>query len=410
MKRLDVSLKPELRLLLNCATTQVQDASVQEIKMLASQHNLDWEDLIQTAGNHGVLPLLYQNLSVVAPDTVPQQVLEQLRQFGQHIALSNALFTRELLSILQLLETHGIRALPFKGPVLAVSAYGNLGLRNFCDLDIWVEPHRVLDAIALLTTESGYRSGRQWHFLHSEREARFMESWPEYNLRKGRVAIDLHRNLTVEDFLSSAFTFDPLWQRRAMITIAGHSVPSFCQTDLIIYLCLHGSKECWRGLKWICDVAEWVKNTPQVDWQAILDRAQELQCERRLLLGLSLAHTFLGTSLPPLLEPRLAQDAICQNLAHQCTRKLFDPNNRLGRNFTREKFWFHLRSVEHPQDRRNSINELKRRTRSMVIKTLPNSRDYEFLPLPHSLYFLYYLLRPVRLLQQTGKKALGLVL
>ncbi|WP_158535235.1 nucleotidyltransferase domain-containing protein [Acaryochloris thomasi] len=409
MESLNVSLGSELRLLLRCATTQIQDASIQEIEVLAGQNDLDWDYLIETAGNHGVLPLLYQSLSAVAPDVVPQQMLKQLRQFVQQIALKNTLFTRELLSILQLLETHGIRALPFKGPVLAVSAYGNLALRNFCDLDIWVEPHRVLDAIAILTTEAGYCSGRQWHFLDPAQEASFMNSWREYGLRKGIVPIDLHRNLTVEDFLSSALTFDLLWERREMITIAGQSVPSFSQADLLIYLCLHGSKECWRGLKWICDVAEWVQNSPQANWTEILMRSQVLRCERRLLLGLSLAHTFLGTPLPPLIEQKLAQDVIGQQLTHQCVQKLFDSNNRLGRRFTREKFWFHLRSVEHPQDRWDSLKEIRRHMRSKVIKVLPNTLDHEFLPLPRPFYFLYYFLRPVRLLTQTGKKALSLV-
>jgi hypothetical protein len=395
-------LTPELRLLLNCTTTQIQEDSAQQIRSLVS-HQLDWRYLIQTAGNHGVLPLLYQNLSTIASDITPQQVLDQLRQHAQKMALSNTIFTRELLTILQLLETNDIRAIPFKGPVLAIAAYGNLGLRNFCDLDIWVDPQKALDAIALLTTKAGYHSGRQWHFLHPEREKAFMESWREYNLIKGKVAIDLHRHLTVEKFLSSAFTFDQLWTRRETITIAGQPVPSFNQTDLLIYLCLHGSKECWRGLKWICDVSEWVTNALPVNWEEVIKRSQELRCERRLLLGLSLAHDVLEIPLPPLVEEKLEQDVICQNLARQCQQQLFNPNNQLGRRFTRAKFWFHLRSVEHPQDQWQSLNELKRYMRARIIKLLPNNLDYDFFPLPFSLYSLYYLIRPFRLFKQRIK-------
>ena len=114
----------------------------------------------------------------------------------------------------------------------------------------------------------------------------------------------------------------------------------------------------------------------------------------------------LDMPLAPLIQHKITQDKVLQNLTDQCMENLFNPQNRLGRNFTRAKFWFHLRSVEHPQDKRDSLNELRRHMRSKIIKLLPNNLDHEFLPLPRPLYFLYYFLRPIRLLRQTRKNAL----
>ena len=59
---------------------------------------------------------------------VPKGFLEQLRDAFYANAAHNTLLARELLKLLRLLETHGIPALPFKGPVLAVSVYGSLAL------------------------------------------------------------------------------------------------------------------------------------------------------------------------------------------------------------------------------------------------------------------------------------------
>lgn len=388
---------PEIQLLLCCARTVVPSNQRDQIEALASG-SMDWSALIQMAGQHGVLPLLYQNLKTHAHATVP--VLGQLRQYGQTIAISNTLFARALLNVLQLLETHGIRALPFKGPVLAVSVYGNLGLRHFCDLDIWVEPQRAQDAIALLTDKVGYRAGRQWRFLNPAQEAAFRASWREYSLFKGTIAIDLHRSLTVEKFLSVAFDFEHLWAQRTAISLAGQSVPSFGRIELLIYLCLHGSKECWRGLKWICDVAEWMHNYSDVDWDQVMARAQDLRCQRRLLLGVSLAHEVLGSPLPDRVAQQQAEDSTSQDLVQQFKQHLFMPNTPLGRSFTWQKFWLHVRSVDQAQDRWASLEELKRQVDAIAIKGFPNSRDYAFLPLPQHLHLLYYFLRPVRLLQQ----------
>ncbi len=48
--------------------------------------------------------------------------------------------------ILSLLENNGIAAIPYKGPALAASVYGDLALRQFADLDIMVRNEDVLRA------------------------------------------------------------------------------------------------------------------------------------------------------------------------------------------------------------------------------------------------------------------------
>ena len=57
---------------------------------------------------------------------------------------------------MQHFERRQLRAVPYKGPVLAQSAYGDLGLRSFSDLDFLISPadfERAKQALA----EIGYR-------------------------------------------------------------------------------------------------------------------------------------------------------------------------------------------------------------------------------------------------------------
>jgi Uncharacterised nucleotidyltransferase len=72
--------------------------------------------------------------------------------------VQNSFFlTAELLKLLALFETHSISAVPFKGPILAASVYGNLSLRQFGDLDIFVHKEDIARAARLLVSQ-GYRS------------------------------------------------------------------------------------------------------------------------------------------------------------------------------------------------------------------------------------------------------------
>ncbi len=396
-----LSISTEQQLLLACVSSSVNKIQPPNIDQVS--RDLDWQTLIQTAGNHGVLPLLYQTLKTVVSESVPPSILTQLQGYVQRIALNNTIFAKELLTICQVLQKHNIRALPFKGPTLAVSVYGNLGLRSFCDLDIWIDPQKAESAISLLTSEAGYQSGRQWHFLNPAYEAAFMQSWREYSLTNGVIAIDLHQHLTVEAFLSTGITFEEFWASRDTVTIANQVVSGFGVNDLLIYLCLHGSKECWHSLKWVCDIAAWMHRYQEVDWPSLITRAQQLRCERRLLLGLSIANQMLSTLIPSAIQNRIASDPISQQLTHTFVHLLFDPDINLGRPFTLKKFWLHVQSLEQSQDQWASLTEVNRQVRAFTYKIFPNSEDRAFLPLPPSLNLLYYFIRPLRILSQRNK-------
>jgi len=67
-------------------------------------------------------------------------------------------------------------------------------------------------------------------------------------------------------------------------------------------LCVHGTKHFWDRLAWIVDVAELITAQP-VDWEESLQIAAGMKSTRVLLLGLYLAHEWLGAALPqPVLE------------------------------------------------------------------------------------------------------------
>ena len=124
-------------MLLYCARTYLETQEAKQIKSLVRK-GIEWTYLVGIARTHAVMPLLYRTLHSTCPDAVPNEILEQLRDHFYANAGRNLFLTKELLKLLHLFEAHKIPAIPYKGPVLAASIYGNLALREFGDLDILV--------------------------------------------------------------------------------------------------------------------------------------------------------------------------------------------------------------------------------------------------------------------------------
>ncbi len=148
------SLRPESELLVWCARTVVTDALKERIRQRV-QEALDWGVVLELAWYHGVGPLLYRSLSTLCSDLVPAESLARLRQRTQAGALLNRVLAQELVVLCEAFDAHGVPVMPIKGATLAVSAYGDLTLRDFSDLDLLVPKGSIAEAQAVLLAQ-GY--------------------------------------------------------------------------------------------------------------------------------------------------------------------------------------------------------------------------------------------------------------
>ena len=377
-----VGVRPEVELLLLCARTQMDPKRAARVETLL-QENIDWDCLLKTAQEHGVIPLLYWNLNAACPEAVPKATLNQLRGCFHKNAQRNVFWVGELLRLLNLFKTHEISAVSFKGPSLAASVYGNLALRQFGDLDILVREQDVLKAKDLLLSQ-GYRPEYQWT-RHQEKA--LLRSWCEYPfVHDGSgVRVDLHVKVAPKYF---SFPLKPerLWERLEPSSLAGQEVAALSTEDLLLILCVHGTKHLWQALDSICAVAELTRVSEEVDWARVMQQARELGSERMLFLGLLLASDLLGATLPDHVLQRAGADPSAEALAAQVRGQLFREADNPPNIF--EQSLFHLKARER----------LRHRVRYRVLRAVTlNSEDW-VLPLPASLFFLNYVLRPARLI------------
>lgn len=380
---------PEVELLLRCTRTYINNTNAERIKTLL-QEDVDWEYLLEIATRHGLTSLLYWNLKITGAEFIPQSQLSWLQNYFYINNRRNFALTKELLKLLQLFEDNKITALPFKGPILAASVYGNVALRLISDLDILVHERDFSRAVELLISQ-GYQ-------LRTE------VPWEFHLIRgDGLYNIDLHREIAPKH-VSCSLSFDYLWENIETFSLAGTTVPNLSPEVWLLILCLNGSKDCWQKLNRICDVAELIRTHQGMNWERVMEQATTLRCKRLIFLGLFLAANLLDTILPEEIWQQVQSDSVVRSLATEVSEQLFsDTVKPVGEV---EKTIFHMKVREHMQDRVQSFLALM--THSGWIN--PTEKDHDFLKLPTSISFLYYFLRPVRVVRKYGLNPLKYLL
>jgi hypothetical protein len=379
----------EVDLLLHCARTHLDTQHLQHVRTLLRE-NLDWAYVTQMAIRHGVMPLLYWNLNKACPDSVPANIFQRLRTNFFQISARNLSLAGELLKVLHHLKEHGIPAIPFKGPTLAVSAYGNLSLRQFGDLDIFV-PKRHLPRAAEILLSQGYQARNQLNQEHHRDPLE--EKYHTFIRKDGLVGVDLQWMIADNHF---SFQLDHEdWQARlAPVSLAGGSVLSFPPEVMLLILCVHGSKHRWTRLQWVCDIAELLRAHPRMDWERVLELASRLGAQRMLTLGIVLAHDLLGTTFSAEELKRLRKNEVAESLVRQLRSQLFQDSE--GVHDSGEPSAFYLKLRERWWDKTKYAMYL-------CIKRKPVAKARGSGPLPVSLTCLYYLLWPFL---QVGKYGL----
>lgn len=288
---------PEQHLLLLTARTHADATLDAEAKALIGNSTIDWKAFFNLATLHGVLGLCYAVVRRVHYAALPEQDHQHLQRVVMATAMHNLEMTQELTRIDEVLKADDIPAMTYKGPTLASLAYGGVGQRQFSDLDVLVPADRLVQAETLLI-DLGY-------FAISDPEHRPVQkfdpnrSYQGYDLVRadGRVTVDLQMRFGLR-YSSFDLAFDTLWAGRQTVNFGQKGVFTLSFEDYLLVLAAHGTQHRWNRLKWVCDIAQIARATPDVDWGRVLARAKAMQVQRMVFVALLLAHEALGLPLP----------------------------------------------------------------------------------------------------------------
>lgn len=379
------ALTPEKQILIACARTRLSDAYAQQIGALLRQP-VDWAALIDGAAAHGVLPLICRQLLATCPEDIPEEWRLRMKMALQEIAQRNLFLAAEMIRLAKHFRAEGIQAVPYKGPLLAAQAYGDLALRQFADLDFALLQSEMPRAAALMEAE-GFDA--VFGKIGADEGARPARS--EYQFRKpsGNLVVELQTEMTLRYF-PRPLELVEMRKRLRAAQLADCETVGFSPEDTFILLAVHGAKHFWERLIWIADISELTLSHGEMNWGTLFERANHMGAGRMVRLAFCTASKMLDTPLPREVLEQTQRDVVAQKLANQiCAR--FSLEIHTPPVF--QRFRFRVAT-------RDGFTEGVRY--ALKLATLPTDPDRADLPLPKKLSGAHRWVRPLLLIRRYG--------
>lgn len=210
-----------------------------------------------------------------------------VRVFLKTAAVHEELRAREYLKVCAIVfSALPVPFLVMKGAALGEAVYGNQALRHSHDIDLLVrEQDRAAAAAALV--DAGFVP-RAEEFVHP-----------------CGLPVRIETRLFQPDYYRSAF--EPVGERSATATVAGHAVRVLSPADSLLLACGHASWSRQRStLQWVCD-AWTITHRCVVDWDVLVAAAESSRLTAPFSVMLNYVRSELGARIPEDVPDRLAR-------------------------------------------------------------------------------------------------------
>ena len=240
---------------------------------------INWPVFIQMARYHKVRALVYRGFSCSNEyKTIPTDILNQLKGHSKFVVHRNFLNTKELLRIGEILNQHCIEFIPYKGVVLSMIAYDNVGIRESSDIDLLIKASDYRKCKIILEAENyieKYSVPTVFKSLHSHICCE--NNFEKYNDHGQRLYhIDLHwaigpKTCQTEVLFNDLEKFTKIDNFYNMKCRILNSEGLFLTT-----LTHHGYEDGWNFLKNMADLSA-IVNTfgERMDWKIVLNTCKK---------------------------------------------------------------------------------------------------------------------------------------
>jgi len=300
--------------------------------------------------------------------------------------------TAQLLRLLDELGSVGVVAMPIKGPTWAERLYGDVTLRHWVDLDL-VVPFAQVTATRALLRAAGYRD---WYTFDARLLQRRKRTAGELHFwaADGQSIVDVHWQVGV-GYSAETLRAEDLMARAVPQTLLGRSVPGPTAQDMLLMMCMHGTRHQWDSVEMLLAVAVQVRDLPAEAWPALLAAAREAGCARRVVVAVAHTCRVLGLPRPAEVEHAIARDAASRALLRSLGPESLLTKRRVGRQQRVAKLVWTVATED-------SLRAAFEHAALRVLR--PGPGDWQSVALPGSVNWLYWVIRPARLLLKWARR------
>ncbi|MDA8239926.1 MAG: nucleotidyltransferase family protein [Nitrospiraceae bacterium] len=371
-------MNPEEEIILILSRPTPSDAGQKRVRGLTAKGTVDYDRLLRRAGDNGVSPFIFRNLT--GDEGIPGPVVERLRTIYYQTLRRNLGHLNETLRLAGLLGDAGIGAVPLKGPLAAEQFFGDAGRYPTSDIDILVRPVDLGRARQVLEA-AGYRNAERiaWEDLKTGTYHAVMTN--------GNYHIELHWNLAMR-----YFSVEPefWWQKTSRTVHEGRKIIVLAPERYLLYLIFRAFAKGFFPLKYLVLAAGLIEAARKdFDWDAFSALAEECGMGRLAAFTLSFLRNELGVDCPAQVTGSSAGYRLFRKLV---VSGLFTPGRRV-----------HIRMLLYTLfllPPKKSLPVLLRR----LFPGFGEIRLRYGLPAKSKALYLYYLLNPVFLITKKGNR------
>lgn len=380
------SLSSELETVILLTRPDLTNQDLERIRQLVPQ--LQWELFTQLAVYHGVSLIVLRNIERHVPELAESDRLLLLKQHTNRTTRRSFQFLSQLFQLQTCLQEQqpDLSFAFFKGPVFSQLAYCDPLLRDFGDLDLFnlsndtMRVRNILSARGFLPASDLRLPDQKLLFLLAD--ALHLKD-------QSGLTVDLHWKLQPNISLGEK----EIKSHFANLDLGARKISTFDADFQLLIACAHASKCCWRRLIWICDIAHFMHNN-SMNWSNFAQISEAAGLSGVTKLAFSLAADLLNANIPDQFRTDNRQ------ILKRITDDLHIPSEHEGK--TRLSV-LELNAAQNTEIRQNLSAFV-----SMLF--LPDVSDWQRIPLPLSLFWLYYPLHMFVVVAAAFRKLVTLVL
>lgn len=281
-----------LHVVVNCCRPDDDAARSASLRALVASPALDMDHLIQTVARHRVAPQVHRALTE-AGVSLPPDKAARLAQMAGLAARRSLNLAKESLFLQSVFDQSGLDAIFVKGTALALLMHRDVGMKDSWDIDLLVRPDQVDAACDLLIAE-GYilnyptdlAPAAFKRFLDVAKECVFFH--PARN-----IYLELHWKLVDNPHELAGLDL----RQTQSVALGSGTLRTLADPELFAYLCVHGTRHSWSRLKWIADVAAFLKGRSGDEVARLRDQAVAMGAGRAPDVALALCQSLFGRPL-----------------------------------------------------------------------------------------------------------------
>ncbi|GAE35944.1 nucleotidyltransferase domain-containing protein [Halalkalibacter akibai] len=356
--------------------------------------DVDWNYFLELAIHHRLFPLLHKQIRNYKNNIIPGYVCQTLEKQYKFNVFRMLQLSGEMEQLSKLLLSQNINSIFIKGPVIAHDLYGDISLRTSSDLDFLVEL-KNLEKVEIILKQLGYVKKEfissvlnDWKWRHSN--VIYFDPVKD-------VKVEIHWRLHPGP--GKEPSFNELWQRSRVSNLTQSIVHFLGKEDLFLFLISHGARHGYCRLRWLYDIHRFMQQD-DINWEK-LDQLIKTH-QNRVVIGLAgiLTSKIFATKLPENMDKFVASTK-AQRLATNTLFYLEDMINVHEEPPVEEVSRYHSKYLF-------SLMSMPQKMLFILSFLYPYAEDAATLPLPKSLHFLYFPLRPMLWAwRKTKKQALS---